>query len=75
MAQNTPLYIIASQHPRVGKTLVARLLIEYFRLSGRPIVGYDLDPREPAARRPFPEFRLDRRYRRHSAAKWRCSTG
>ncbi|MGB6757332.1 MAG: hypothetical protein WBE82_05295 [Xanthobacteraceae bacterium] len=48
MAQHTPLYIVASQHPRVGKTLVARLLIEYFRLSGRPIVGYDLDPREPA---------------------------
>jgi hypothetical protein len=56
MAQNTPLYIIASQHPRVGKTLVARLLIEYFRLSGRPIVGYDLDPREPALAAHFPSF-------------------
>jgi hypothetical protein len=56
MAQNTPLYIIASQHPRVGKTLVARLLIEYFRLSGRPIVGYDLDPREPSLAAHFPSF-------------------
>ena len=56
MAQHTPLYIIASQHPRVGKTLVARLLIEYFRLSGRPIVGYDLDPREPALASHFPSF-------------------
>lgn len=54
MAQHTPLYIVASQHPRVGKTLVARLLIEYFRLSGRPIVGYDLDPREPALAAHFP---------------------
>jgi hypothetical protein len=56
MAQHTPLYIVASQHPRVGKTLVARLLIEYFRLSGRPIVGYDLDPREPALAANFPSF-------------------
>jgi hypothetical protein len=47
MAQHTPLYIIASQHPRVGKTLLARLLLEYFRTTGRPMVGYDLDPREP----------------------------
>jgi len=36
MPQHTPLYIIASQHPRVGKTLISRLLIEYFRFSGRP---------------------------------------
>jgi hypothetical protein len=56
MAQHTPLYIVASQHPRVGKTLVARLLIEYFRNSGRPIVGYDLDPREPALASYFPSF-------------------
>jgi hypothetical protein len=48
MPQHTPLFIVTSQHPRVGKTLLARLLIEFFRLSGRPLVGYDLDPREPA---------------------------
>jgi hypothetical protein len=56
MAQNTPLFIIASQHPRVGKTLVARLLIEYFRFSGRPVVGYDLDPHEPTLASCFPSF-------------------
>ena len=65
MPQHTPLYIVASQHPRVGKTLMARLLIEYFRLSGRPLVGYDLDPREPALARLFPKLGLDRRYRRY----------
>ena len=48
MPQHTPLYIVASQHPRVGKTLIARLLVEYLRLSGKALVGYDLDPREPA---------------------------
>jgi hypothetical protein len=46
--QQSQLYIVASRHPRVGKTLLARLLIEFLRISGRPLVGYDLDPREPA---------------------------
>lgn len=56
MAQNTPLYIVASQHPRVGKTLVSRLLIEFFRFGGRPVVGYDLDPHEPTLAGYFPSF-------------------
>ena len=56
MPQPTPLYIIASQHPRVGKTLIARLLIEFLRISGRPLVGYDLDPREPALAAYFPNM-------------------
>jgi hypothetical protein len=56
MPQQTPLYIIASQHPRVGKTLLGRLLIEYFRLGARALVGYDLDPREPALARYFPDI-------------------
>jgi hypothetical protein len=55
MPQHTPLYIVASRHPRVGKTLIARLLIEFFRSSGRSsLVGYDLDPREPALAPHFP---------------------
>jgi hypothetical protein len=56
MAQHSPLYIIASQHPRVGKTLIARLLIEFFRIGGRPLVGYDLDPREPTLAPYFPDL-------------------
>src|SRR6202453_259625 len=57
MPQRTPLYIVASQHPRVGKTLIARLLIEFFRSSGRAsLVGYDLDPREPALAPFFPNL-------------------
>jgi hypothetical protein len=46
------LYIVASRHPRVGKTLIARLLLDFMRLTGRPLVGYDLDPREVAAGYP-----------------------
>jgi hypothetical protein len=56
MPQQTPLYIVASQHPRVGKTLLARLLIEYLRTGGRPLAGYDLDPREPALAPYFPDL-------------------
>jgi hypothetical protein len=56
MPQHTPLYIVASQHPRVGKTLLARLLMEYCRLAGRAVVGYDLEPREPAFAAYFPNL-------------------
>ena len=56
MPKQTPLYIIGSQHPRVGKTLIARLLIEFLRGSGRTVVGYDLDPREPALAGYFPDL-------------------
>ena len=35
MPQQAPLYIVASPRPRVGKTLIARLLVEFFRDNGR----------------------------------------
>jgi len=56
MAQLTPLYIIASPHPRVGKTLLARLVIEYLRADDRPLVGFDLNPREPSLSSHFPHL-------------------
>ncbi len=56
MTQPAPLYIVASPRPRTGKTLIARLLIEFFRASGRPLVGYDLNPREPALADRFPKL-------------------
>jgi len=56
MAQLTPLYIVASARPRVGKTLIARLLMEYFHSADRPLVGYDLSPRDPALAGRFPDL-------------------
>jgi hypothetical protein len=56
MAQHNQLYIVAGRHPRVGKTLLARLLLEFLRLRGRPLAGYDLDPREPAFAAVFPNL-------------------
>ena len=56
MTQPAPLYIVASPRPRVGKTLIARLLIEFFRASDRLVEGYDLHSREPALADRFPEI-------------------
>jgi hypothetical protein len=54
MTRHTPLYIVASPQPQVGKTLIARLLIEFFRASGRPLAGFDLNPRQPRLAGYFP---------------------
>jgi hypothetical protein len=56
MPQPAPLYIIASPRPRTGKTLIARLMIEFFRSAGRLLVGYDLNPREPMLASRFPSL-------------------
>ena len=56
MNQPHPLYIVASPRPRVGKTLLARLLMEYFLDNGRPLVGFDLNPREPVLAGRFPNL-------------------
>ncbi|HXX50562.1 MAG TPA: hypothetical protein VEI98_04650 [Xanthobacteraceae bacterium] len=56
MSPRSHLYVIASRHPRVGKTLVARLLFDFLRLTGRPLVGYDLDPREPTLAARYPNL-------------------
>jgi len=46
MPQPAPLFIVASPRPRVGKTLLARLVTEFFRADGRAVTGFDLNPRE-----------------------------
>jgi hypothetical protein len=56
MAQPVPLYIVTSPRPRVGKTLLARLLIEFFRDDRRPLVGFDLNPRDPMLAERFPKL-------------------
>ena len=56
MPQPAPLYIVASPRPRMGKTLLARLLMEFFRDSDRPLVGFDLNPGEPLLAGRFPKL-------------------
>jgi hypothetical protein len=46
MGRKTPVYIVCSPRPRVGKTLVARLITDFYRADGRPVAAYDIDPVE-----------------------------
>jgi hypothetical protein len=52
--QPAPLYIVASPRPRAGKTLLARLLMEYVLDNKRPLVGFDINPHEPMLAGRFP---------------------
>ena len=56
MPQPAPIYIVASPRPRVGKTLLARLLIEFFRAGDRPLAAYDVNPRDPVLTGYFPRL-------------------
>lgn len=56
MSPLSHLYVVASRDPRVGKTLIARLLFDFLRLTGRQVVGYDLDPREPTLATCYPNL-------------------
>jgi hypothetical protein len=56
MLRPTPLYIVTSPNPKVGKTLLARLLIEFAQSSGRRVFGYDLQSRKTALAERFPKF-------------------
>lgn len=48
MNRRTPLYIVCSPRPRVGKTLVARLLVDFFLMEGRPVAAFDFGDEEPS---------------------------
>jgi hypothetical protein len=44
----TPVYIICSPRPLVGKTLVARLLSEFLLLKNGSVVAFDVNLKEPS---------------------------
>src|SRR5437016_8217256 len=44
----TTIYIVCSPRPRVGKTLLARLLTEYLLARHREVVAFDLSATEPS---------------------------
>jgi hypothetical protein len=45
---HTPVYIICSPRPLVGKTLAARLLCEFLLLKNGDVVGFDINLKEPS---------------------------
>ena len=48
--------IVASPRPRVGKTLVARLLTDFHRHEGRPVTAFDLNSGEGTLAQFLPEY-------------------
>ena len=46
MERRTPIFIVCSPRPRVGKTLLARALAEFFRADERPVSAFDVNPDE-----------------------------
>ena len=46
MERRTPLFVICSSRPRVGKTLLARAFAEFFRSESRPVACFDVNPDE-----------------------------
>ncbi|QPF86344.1 hypothetical protein IC762_08695 [Bradyrhizobium genosp. L] len=44
----TPVYIICSPRPQVGKTLTARLLSEFLLLKNGNVVSFDINLKEPS---------------------------
>jgi hypothetical protein len=45
--RTTPLYIVCSPQRCVGKTLLARLLAEFYLIDGRPVAAFDLADEGP----------------------------
>jgi hypothetical protein len=44
MQRPTPVFIVTSSRPRVGKTLIARALTEFFCAQRRPVAAFDVNP-------------------------------
>jgi hypothetical protein len=54
--KTSPLYVVCSPCRGVGKTLVSRLLTEFYVLDRRPVVAYDLDDEGPQLADYLPQF-------------------
>jgi hypothetical protein len=48
VASRTPLVIVCSPAARVGRTLVARLLVDFFLMEARPVAGFDFVAEPPS---------------------------
>jgi hypothetical protein len=52
----TPVYIICSPRPQVGKTLIARLLSEFLLLKNGRVTAFDINLKEPSLLDYLPEL-------------------
>jgi len=56
MSRPTHIYIISAARPRIGKTLLARALTEFYRVDGRPVFAFDINPEDSALAQFLPKF-------------------
>jgi len=54
--RRTPIFIVASPRPHVGKTFLARLLVDFLRLDGGKAAAFDLNPSGDALADYFPDL-------------------
>src|ERR1700681_3662872 len=52
----TPVYIICSPRPLVGKTLIARLLSEFLLLKNGAVMAFDINLKEPSLLEYLPDI-------------------
>jgi hypothetical protein len=52
----TPVYIICSPRPLVGKTLIARQLSEFLRLKNGAVTAFDINLKEPSLLEYLPDI-------------------
>ena len=52
----TPVYIICSPRPQVGKTLIARLLSEFLLLKNGTVTAFDINLKEPSLLEYLPKI-------------------
>ena len=56
MLHRTPLYIVCSPRPRAGRTLLARLLVDFFLMEDRPVAAFDFASEEPGLIDFLPDY-------------------
>jgi hypothetical protein len=54
--RHTPVYIVCSPRPLVGKTLVARLLSEFLLLKSGEVMAFDVNLKEPSLLEYLPDI-------------------
>src|SRR5512135_3256213 len=52
----TPVYIICSPRPQVGKTLIARQLTEFLLLKNGDVTAFDINLKEPTLLEYLPDI-------------------
>jgi hypothetical protein len=53
-----PIYVVCSPRSRVGRSLIARVLVEYVLSDGRRAIGFDVNPEDRALSRHLPLYAL-----------------